>query len=171
MSVTVKLNSSNFKAKSEQAAQRAVQLCMGELSAAFQQSFTAKAWHWPRNIPTRKLRGATLAERFASYQRGEGIAPGNPRNIIDTANLRQTHSWMMNGPYEAIFKWSARYATAVHEGAHIYPWGNKKAKLVYLPPRPWCRATLGLENVDGVVVYKLNERLKNVWMAYSKAGR
>lgn len=153
MSVTVKLDSSNFRAKAEQAAQRAAQITMGELSAAFQQSFTAVAWAWPRRTV-----------------RSGGEVAGSPRNLIDTANLRQSHSWAMTGPYEATFKWSARYATAVHEGAHIRPWGNEDADLVYLPPRPWCRATLGLENVDGVVVYKLDERLRNVWMGYLRAG-
>ena len=90
---------------------------------------------------------------------------GLPSNTIDTGNLRQTGSWEMVGPYQAVFKWSAQYATAVHEGATIRPWGNRNAAPVRLPARPWTRAVLGQENVSGVVVYNLGERLQNVWLA------
>lgn len=147
MSVTVKLSSIKFRAKAEQAAKRATLITMGELSAAFQQSFTAIAWNWPRQTV-----------------RSGGIVVSSPRNLIDTANLRQTHSWQITGPYQATFRWSANYATAVHEGA-VLRGGTR------LPPRPWCRATLGQENVDGVVVYKLDDRLRNVWLGYLRAER
>lgn len=168
MSVRVTVNGS-LRAQAEKAAQAATKVVMAELNGAFQQSFTAKAWQWPRDLPDRKLNGATLAEKIRSYQAGEGIRAGNPRNIIDSGNLRQTGSWRMTGAYQATFTWSANYATAVHEGAMIYPWGNKKARRVHLPARPWTRAVTGQENVPGVEVYNLGERLQNVWLAYMRA--
>lgn len=147
MSVRVTVTTGNLRAKAQDAARRASEIVMGELFAAFQQSFTAKAWDWPGE--TRRTAGTA----------------GSPRNIIDTGNLRQSGSYQMAGPFRAIFRWSANYATAVHEGAMIYPWGNRDADRVLLPARPWTRAVLGQEDVAGIRVYNLGERLQNVWMA------
>jgi hypothetical protein len=155
----------SLQAMAEAAARQATEFVMEELAAAFQASFDANAWNWPEDIGTRKLNGATVKEKLESFQDGEGVKAGNPRNIIDSGNLRQTDSWWMSGPYEATFKWSADYATAVHEGAYIYPWGNKRAMRIYLPARPWTRAVLGQENVSGIRVYNVGDRLRNVWLA------
>jgi hypothetical protein len=146
MSVRVTVQSGNLAKLAEQAARRASEIVMGELYGAFQQSFTAQAWAWPRET-----------------KRTVGTA-GSPRNIIDTGSLRQSGSYQMSGPFQATFKWSANYATAVHEGAMIYPWGNRNAQRVQLPPRPWTRAVLGQENVSGIVTYNVADRLKNVWL-------
>jgi hypothetical protein len=164
MSIKVDVDTGNLAALAEQAAERATEIVMGELFSAFQQSFTANAWSWPRDLPTRKLRGATVGEKAASYRRGEGITPPNPRNVIDTGSLRQSGSYRMASRFEANFTWSANYATAVHEGARIYPWGNRRAARVTLPARPWTRAVLGQENVPGVVTYDVGKRLRDVWM-------
>jgi len=153
MSVRVQVSTGNLRARADEAARRASQIVMGELFAAFQQSFTAKAWAWPRQS-----------------ERSNGSMVGSPRNLIDTANLRQSGSWQMIGPYTARFTWSANYATAVHEGAMIFPWGNRDAARVQLPPRPWTRAVLGQENVGGIRVYPFGDRLQNVWLAKFKAG-
>ena len=169
MSINVRVNTGNLEARARKASRRASEIVMGELFAAFQQSFTAQAWEWPRDLPTRKLNGATVAERAASYARGEGIRAGNPRNLIDTGNLRQTGTYQMTGPHRATFSWSAEYATFVHEGGFMWAWGRrppyKGARAVYIPPRPWTRAVLGQEDVSGVKVYRLGERLQNVWLA------
>lgn len=153
MSIRVTVSSGNLRARAEEAARKATGAVMRELAAAFDQSFSAKAWDWPRET-----------------QRTVGTA-GSPRNIIDTGNLRQSASWRMTGPYQATFRWSARYATAVHEGAMIYPWGNREAERVYLPPRPWTRAVVGQENVSGIRVYDVGDRLKNVWLAQFRRSR
>ena len=71
----------------------------------------------------------------------------------------------MNGPFQATFTWSANYATAVHEGAMIYPWGNRNARRVQLPARPWTRAVLGQENVSGIQPFPIAQRLRDVWLA------
>jgi hypothetical protein len=146
MSVKVTVNTGNLQQMAEQAAQRATEIVMGELFAAFQQSFTAQAWDWPRTT-----------------QRTVGTV-GSPRNLIDTGSLRQSGSFQKSGPYQATFKWSANYATAVHEGALIYPWGNRNAQRVQLPARPWTRAVLGQETANGVVVYNVGQRLRDVWL-------
>ncbi|MFM2158628.1 MAG: Cyanophage, partial [Cyanobacteriota bacterium] len=129
---------------------------------------------WPRDLPTRKLNGATVGEKARSYANGDGVRAGSPRNLIDFGNLRQTGSWQMQGKYQAAFTWSASYATAVHEGAWIWAWGRKPpykgARAVYLPPRPWTRAVLGTENVAAIKPFPLQTRLKDVWTAYFKSG-
>lgn len=146
MSTTVRVEGS-LRAQAEQAARRATSIVFGELSAAFQQSFTAQAWAWPR--PT---------------VRTGGVVAGSPRNIIDTANLRQTHSWRQSGPFQATYTWSAEYATAVHDGARL-------RNGTVLPARPWTRAVMGQEDVGGVAVYDLGGRLRNVWLGYMRSGR
>jgi hypothetical protein len=172
MSIKVRVDSGGLARRAEQAAERAVAIVMGELGAAFQQSFTAKAWDWPRDLPTRKLKGATLAEKIASYQAGDGVRAGNPRNLIDTglAGLRGAYSMEMLGKYRAKFTWSKDYATAVHEGASIFPWGNRQARRVILPARPWTRAVLGQEQVGAIKPFPFDKRLKDVWLAKFKAG-
>lgn len=156
--------------QAEQALRAANEAVMRELFAAFQQSFTAKAWDWPQDLPTRKLKGATLAEKIRSYEAGDGIRAGNPRNLIDVGNLRQTGYYELTGPYSARFTWSAQYATAVHEGARIRAWGNPRA-IRTLPPRPWTAAVMGRVQVPGIKPFPLEKRLKDVWLARFKAGR
>lgn len=155
MSVRVTVTSNgNLRARAEAAARRATEIVMGELEGAFQQSLTARAWEWPRETV-----------------RSNGSKIGSPRNLIDTANLRQSGSFRMTGPYQATYRWSANYATAVHEGAWIYPWGNRDADRVYLPPRPWTRAVLGQENVAGIRPFPVGDRLRNVWLAQLQRSR
>lgn len=168
MSIKVNVTGGGLADRAEAAAQKATQAVMRELFAAFQQSFTAKAWDWPSDLPTRKLKGATLAEKIRSYEKGEGSRAGNPRNLIDVGNLRQTGSYEMTGPYAAKFTWSANYATAVHEGARIYPWGNRSASPVTLPARPWTAAVLGRVKVSGITPFPFQQRLRDTWLVYFK---
>jgi hypothetical protein len=147
MSVRVTVQSGNLAKLAEQAAQRATQIVMGELNNAFQQSLSAQAWEWPR--PTKRTVGTVTS----------------PRNILDTGNLRDTNSWQMSGPYEATFKWSAQYATGVHEGYVTKLRGGRQGPGLLVPARPWTRAVLGQENVSGIVTYDIGDRLKNVWLA------
>jgi hypothetical protein len=166
MSINVRVNTGNLQARAQQAARRASEIVMGELFAAFQQSFTANAWDWPRETTRGQYTYKGRGKKRRRVRSGEGgFTVGSPRNLIDTGNLRQTGSYQMTGPYQATFRWSANYATAVHEGAYIYPWGNRDADRVYLPPRPWTRAVLGQEDAPGVKPYNLGDRLQNVWLA------
>lgn len=173
MSVRVTVTTGDLRARARDASRRAAEIVMGELAAAFQQSFTAQAWEWPRETTRGQYayRGRGKKRKRVRAKPGSGFTAGSPRNLIDTANLRESFTWWMTGPYQATFRWSANYATAVHEGAWIYPWGDRDAERVYLPPRPWTRAVLGQEDVAGVKVYRVGERLQNVWLAQFRRGR
>lgn len=171
MSIRVRIDGSGLADRAEASAQKATEAVMREVMAAFDQSFTAKAWDWPRNLPTRKLKGATLAEKIRSYRKGEGIKAGNPRNLIDVGSLRESKNWQMIGPYTAKFTWSTEYARLMHEGGTIQPWGNKRAAPVRLPARPWTAAVLGRVTVPGIRPFPIEQRLKDVWLAYFRSGR
>jgi hypothetical protein len=147
MSVRVGVSGS-LRALAEDSARRATQIVMGELSAALQQSFTAPVWAWPR--PT---------------VRSGGVTVGSPRNIIDTATLRQSHTWAMSGPYQATYSWSAQYASVVHDGAVV----GRKVRTI-LPARPWTRAVIGTERVSGIDPFPLDHRLRDVWLGYMRRG-
>lgn len=149
MSINVRVNGS-LTAKAEEAARKANEAVARELFAAFQQSFTAKAWDWP---------GET--------QRRVGTV-GSPRNLIDIGNLRQSGFYEITGPYSARFTWSAAYATAVHEG-----YRRQRADGSYgtWPARPWTAAVLGRVKVPGIEPFPISKRMKDVWLAYFKAGR
>lgn len=162
--------SGGFGDAADQALQKAFENVAREAFAAMQQSFTAKAWDWPDDLPTRKLKGATLAEKIRSYRNGDGLRAGSPRNIIDVGSLRQSGTWEMTGPLRATFRWSANYATAVHEGARIHPWGNKR-RTVTLPARPWTSAVLGRVKVPGIEPFPLKQRLRDVWVAEFRRQR
>lgn len=154
----------------DKAAQKAFEATTRELFGAMQQSFTAKAWDWPRDLPTRKLKGATLKEKIASYHKGEGVRAGNPRNLIDVGNLRQTGYYEFTSRHTAKFTWSAEYARFVHEGGAIRPWGNKRAPMVVIPARPWTSAVLGRVTVPGIRPFQFSQRLRDVWLQMFKAA-
>lgn len=174
MSIKVTVEMGDMLQRAERAAEEATRAVMAELNAAFFQSFSAEAWNWPYDLATRKLGtkgGATLREKLESYRKGEGIKAGSPRNIIDEAVLRQSGVMNMTGQFEATFTWATRYATAVHEGAMIYPWGNRKARRKPLPARPWTSAVLGTVRVPGIDPFPFGERLRNVWLVEFRTGR
>ena len=122
-----------------------------ELNARFQATIGAKVWDWPRETV-----------------RVNGRAVGSPRTIVDTGALRQSNVFTMTGPLTGEFRWTTNYASFVHEGAMIFPWGNTKAKRVFTPPRPWTSAVLGTENVAGIEPYDINNRLQQLVIASLK---
>lgn len=150
MSIKVTVNT-NMQARAEAAAKQAAEALAGELFASMQQSFTAKAWEWP---------GTT--------ERGGGSTVGSPRNIIDVGNLRQSGSYRMVGPYKAEFRWSAAYATAVHEGYRRFRADGSASSW---PARPWTDAVLGRVRVPGIEPFPLQQRLRETWLAYFRRGR
>jgi hypothetical protein len=149
--------------QAEAAAVEATRIVFSELNGRFQDAIGAKVWAWPRNLPTRGLPGATLREKLAAYNRGQGTAPGSPRNIVDSGSLRQSNLFRLQG-FTGEFSWSAKYAGYVHEGARIHPWGDRSRR-VYLPGRPWTSAVLGSELISGVPVHPTADRLRDVWLA------
>lgn len=124
--------STGFSSRTAQAAETAARIVFPELNSAFQAALGSKAWDWPR---------VTI--------RSNGQEVGTPRNIVDRGTLRASNSFTMNG-LTATFKWSVGYATAVHYGASIHPWGDKDRPKVSLPARPWTSAVLGVVKVSGI---------------------
>ena len=60
----------------------------------------------------------------------------------------------------ATFRFSLNSATAVHNGAWIYPWGDKTRQRVYLLPRPYVTAPLGLVPYSGVPVFPIQQTFR-----------
>lgn len=141
MKVNVKVTGT-LEQRAERAAEQAARVVLAELFSRFQASLTAPVWQWPR--PTVRSNGGIV---------------GSPRNVIDTGNLRGSGYFQYTGKYHAIFSWSANYATAVHEGARL-----RSGAL--LPARPWTSAVLGTQPINGIKVYPLAERSKQVWLRY-----
>jgi hypothetical protein len=106
-----------------------------ELFGRYQASFNPSAWSWPRQT-----------------QRRVGTV-GSPRNIVDLGSLRQSGHYTFPDAYSMEARWSAQYATAVHEGARL-------RNGTILPARPWTDAVSGRVEVSGIPVYPLGNRLR-----------
>lgn len=143
----------------DDAAYAAARKCWEQLDGRFSSAVTQPVWPWPRDLPTRKLKGATLTEKLRSYMAGEGVSGGNPRTIVDFGRLAQSKVFTPQG-LSAEWRWTESYASFVKEGAMIRPWGNQNRR-VFLPPRDWERAVLG--DGAGTTVdlrYDLRERFQ-----------
>lgn len=75
------------------------------------------------------------ALRSGVWSTPEGIA-----DIYETGELLQSGSVTL-GANGIEISYDAPYASLVHFGGYIHPYGNARAK-VYLPPRPWVEAVL-----------------------------
>jgi hypothetical protein len=106
-----------------------------ELFGRYQASFNPSAWSWPRET-----------------QRRVGTV-GSPRNIVDIGTLRQSGTYSFTDPYTMEARWSAQYATAVHEGARL-------RNGTILPARPWTDAVRGTVQVSGIPVFPLGRKLQ-----------
>ena len=67
--------------------------------------------------------------------------PGGARDIVDTGKLKASALVSVSGLGISV-SYGAPYAMLVHNGGYIFPYGNKKARPIYLPPRPWIRSVL-----------------------------
>jgi hypothetical protein len=113
----------------------AVQNTFVELIDEYQESFNPSAWNWPRD--TKRRVGSV----------------GSPRNIVDIGTLRQSFAYSSPNPYALEARWSANYATAVHEGARL-------RNGTILPARPWTDAVRGTVQASGITPFPLGEKLK-----------
>lgn len=80
-------------------------------------------WEWPRE--THRLNNSIV---------------GSPRNIVDLGELKKSKK--IKTDYGKTFgaltvQYTAPYASFVHWGAYIYPYGNTSRGRVYTPARPW----------------------------------
>jgi hypothetical protein len=150
----------DFNSRVNLAAERAASIVFPELNAAFMAAIGAEVWKWPRQTV-----------RSGSYRkdgtRTEGIVVGSPRNIVDLGTLRASGYYTTSGTL-ATFKWPIVYATAVHYGARIHPWGNKRARLVDLPARPWTSAVLGTIKIPGIEPFPHDKMFKSAFISQYK---
>jgi hypothetical protein len=151
----------NLERRARKASEKAAKAVFAELNGRFQDAMGAKVWQWPRVT----MRGRTY-RRDGSRSKGKPV--GSPRNIVDSENLKGSNKGPKISGLNVEYRWSTRYARAVHNGALIYPWGNKKAKKVLLPARPWTSAVLGTVKVSGIEPYDMGTRFSEVWLVYFK---
>ena len=85
-----------------------------DLSAALYAAMRSSAWFWPS---------------------------GGSRDIFDTGELAASGKVTAQGTGVSV-SYSAPYASIVHDGGYIFPYGNKKARPIYLPGRPWVASTI-----------------------------
>ena len=151
----------NLEARARKASENAAKAIFEEINRRFQDAMTAKVWQWPRVT----IRGRTY-RRNGSRSKGKPV--GSPRNIVDFGALMRSNSGPKISGLKVEYRWRERYARAVHNGAMIYPWGNKKAKKVLLPARPWTSAVLGTVKVSGIEPYDMGKRFSEEWLVYFK---
>lgn len=144
-------------ARSRKAADAAARIVFPELNAAFQDAIGSKVWYWPRTT----IRRGSLRR---DGTRGKGFPVTTPRNIVDLGTLRQSNSFQISGS-RCTFRWSVGYATAVHYGANIHPYGDRSRPLVNLPARPWTSAVLGTISVPGVDRYDYRAQFRAQYIA------
>ena len=120
--------------------EKAFRTCAAELDGRFDEAISGSHWDWPRTSQ-RGLPGTTVGQLAKAHKAGQGNSVGSPRNIIDSGDLKGSKVMNLQG-FAAEWTWSVEYAAAVHDGAVIHPWGNKKAAKVELPARPWTNAVL-----------------------------
>lgn len=63
------------------------------------------------------------------------------RDIYDTGALLKSGKVMLSGTRLSV-SYSAPYASIVHDGGYIFPYGNQNLRPIYLPGRPWISSTL-----------------------------
>jgi len=66
--------------------------------------------------------------------------PSGAADIYDTGQLMESGTVVSTGRGLTI-AYTAPYASLVHFGGYIHPYGNLNAR-VYLPPRPWIQSVL-----------------------------
>jgi hypothetical protein len=149
---TVRVNPATLT-RAQRAAETAARIVFPELNAAFQDALGTKAWDWPRDT----YRGGAF-RRDGSRTKGRRV-PAGLRNIVDMGTLRASNSIEISGNL-CTFRWAVGYATAVHYGANIHPWGDKTRPLVSLPARPWTSAVLGTIRIPGIEPYDYRAQYK-----------
>jgi hypothetical protein len=148
---TVRVNPATLT-RAQRASEAAARIVFPELNSAFQDALGTKAWDWPRTT----YRGGTYRR---DGSRTKGIAVTSPRSIVDLGTLRASNSFEVSGNL-CTFRWAVGYATAVHYGADIHPWGDKTRPLVNLPARPWTSAVLGTVLIPGIEPYDYREQYR-----------
>lgn len=150
-------------AKMQRSAEAAAKIVFSELNSAFLDAMGSKVWEWPR---TTIRKGAYKKDGT----RGKGFVVTSPRNIVDLGTLRASNDFAISGTL-CTFRFTAAYATAVHYGARIHPFGDKSRPLVDLPARPWMDAVLGRVRVSGITPYDVQGEFKNYFNNAWRMGK
>ena len=109
------------------------------LPTLLNKAMESSVWDWPR--PTLRENGSTA---------------GTTRNIVDTGALKSSLSVsvkFLKTKTNFLVKYSAPYATLVHEGGYIAPYGRTDLVARSIPGRPWITAVMdggynGIESID-----------------------
>lgn len=109
------------------------------LPGLLDQALEASVWSWPRT---------TL--------RKNGTTAGTSRNIVDTGALKGsvkvvTKYLKTKSIFSVVYK--SPYASLIHYGGYIVPYGDPSRQKVYIPGRPWVTAviegnTAGINFID-----------------------
>ena len=130
---------------------QAAKVVFAEMFAEMQDAMGSKAWAWPRD---------TI--------RSNGQPVGSPRNIVDTGLLRASGVAFSPTARAAKVGRTGSYASFVHSGAWIFPYGNKNRQRVYIPGRPWTTAVTGETPIAGITPYDFEGRFKLHWRKFFK---
>ncbi|ACT65625.1 predicted protein [Cyanophage PSS2] len=126
-----------------------------ELEGRFTDAISSAYWQWP-GPSKRGVSGSTLGEKARSWSKSK-FNTGSPRSIVDSGDLKGSLRVDLNlNNLTCQFMWTTSYAAAVHEGAYIHPWGDKKNAKVHLPARPWTSAVIN--GTHGVPKYDYVDR-------------
>lgn len=142
---------SNIPAAAAQAAEKAAKAAFSELFGEMQDAIGQKVWSWPRQTV-----------------RSNGSIAGSPRTAVDTGLLRASGVALFPTATTCTFVWTATYASFVHDGAWIFPYGDRRRERVYTPGRPWTLAVSGAQKIQGIVPYPFAQRFAELWPAFFK---
>lgn len=109
--ITVEVDSTwgnSVKRQLEAAANDALESIALELDTLLTQSIQSSSWAWDNGT----------------------------RDIVDTGALLDSQRVAVSGD-SIVISYGVPYATFVHEGGYIQPYGNKNIEAVYIPARPW----------------------------------
>ncbi len=137
-----KSSTRTFQRTLTQLRQRGVDKCATALQQALYNSLESNTWSWPRNTV-----------------RVNGSVAGTTRDIYDTGGLYASQKLNISHQVtqsKLTITYSAPYASLVHYGGYIRPYGNKNANTVLIPARPWVEAILnGSHGQDKVDISKI----------------
>lgn len=98
----------------EEAIQNALKGVQADLKAALDAALRSSVWNWPT---------------------------GGSRDIYNTGQLLASGRVILSKNKLAV-SYGASYASIVHDGGYIFPYGNQNLRPIYLPGRPWISSTL-----------------------------
>lgn len=134
------VTSKGLSAKAQAANEAAARAVFAVLAGRFQDALRKQVYPWPR----------------LTVRSNDQIV-SSPRNIIDSGALAQQQQAPRIQGTQAEYRWTSPYAVAVHEGAVL-------SNGTVLPARPWTRAVLGTERVEGIEVFDPQDVFRRAWV-------